>query len=83
MRAMRERKGYSQEDLAHQLNLSQSCVSKFENDRKTPDLTTFMLWAEQTCAKEVAIAFLYGIDGVTILQSIMQVITGYIRIFQF
>jgi transcriptional regulator with XRE-family HTH domain len=62
MRAVRQRRGLNQEELAARMNMSQSDISKFENDRKIPDMATMMMWAEQTCAKEVLIAFLYGMD---------------------
>lgn len=76
MRAMRERAGFSQEELASRIYLSQSCVSKYEKDHKVPDVPTLMQWAEVTCAKEVVVAFLMGIDGVTIMQSILTMISG-------
>jgi len=81
MRATRERAGFNQEELAARMNLSQSDISKFENDRKIPDIATMMVWAEQTCAKEVMIAFLYGMDGITILQSLVHMMGAYITLF--
>ena len=74
LKACRERAGLSQEELAHRLNRSQSCVSRMEKDRMMPDLATFVQWMNVTQAHEVAIAFLYGMDGISILQNILQLI---------
>lgn len=77
-RALRQRAGFSQEEMAEKLFISQSDVSKFENDKKTPDLPTFLRIAQVTNAQEVVIAFLYGMDGISMLQSLSTLITGYI-----
>ena len=76
MKACRERAELSQEELAHRMNRTQACISKFENDHKIPDALTFAEWFRQTNAQEVAIAFMYGVDGITILQQLLPVITG-------
>ncbi|MUG68665.1 helix-turn-helix domain-containing protein [Paenibacillus campinasensis] len=76
MQAVRERAGYSQEKLAEIMNRTQSCISKIETDRKMPDLVTFMTWIEATGAKEVAVAFLCGMDGLRIMQDLMTLIGG-------
>lgn len=73
LRACRERAGLSQEELAHRLNRSQSCISKFETDSKVPDIFTFVQWIQATNAQEVAIAFLYGLDGINVLQQLLSV----------
>lgn len=78
LQACRERAGLSQEELAFRLNRSQSCVSRFEKDKKVPDIATFVQWMNVTQATEVAVAFLYGLDGVSILQNIMQLLGGFI-----
>ena len=72
MRACREKALLSQFDMAIKLNRSQSCISKFENNTKIPDVATFIEWMEITECKEVAIAYLYGIDGVVILNEIVN-----------
>jgi len=72
LRACRERAGLSQEELAYLLNRSQSCISKFEMDKKIPDIYTFSQWIQITQAHEVAIAFLYGMDGISILYRLLS-----------
>jgi transcriptional regulator with XRE-family HTH domain len=78
LKAARQKAGLSQEELAFRLNMNQSDVSKFENDRKVPDIHTFMKWVQQTSTQEVFVAFLYGIDGLSILQNLMPIIGGLI-----
>lgn len=70
----RERAGFSQEEMAFRMNVTQATVSKYENDKRSMDVNTFMQWFQQTNSQEVAIAFLYGIDGVTILQQLLPMI---------
>ncbi|WP_144940173.1 helix-turn-helix domain-containing protein [Paenibacillus sp. 32O-W] len=76
MRACRERAGLSQEEMAAHLHRTQSCISKLEQDHKVPDMPTMMAWMEVTGAREVLIAFLYGMDGLSIMQSLLQVFGG-------
>lgn len=77
LQACRERAGLSQEELAHRMNRTQPCISKFENSAKVPDAITFMDWFKQTNTQEVAVAFLMGMDGLTILQTLLPVIGGF------
>lgn len=78
LKAARQRAGFSQEELAHRLNINQSDVSKFENDRKVPDVLTFIQWIQQTSAQEVMVAFLYGMDGMSMIQNLLPMIGGFI-----
>ncbi|MED3549992.1 helix-turn-helix transcriptional regulator [Cytobacillus praedii] len=78
LQACRERAGLSQEELAEKLNRTQSCISKFEKDKRIPDMTTFMQWIQTTQTQEVAVAFLYGMDGINLLQQMMPLIGGLI-----
>lgn len=74
LKACRERAGWSQLDMAFKLNRSQSCISKFETGRKTVDMPTFMQWIQLTNTPEVAVAMLYGIDGITIINQLLPII---------
>lgn len=71
MQACRERSGLSQEQMAEKLNRSRSCISKYENDHKVPDVPTFVAWAQATGSSDVVVAFLCGMDGITIMQQIL------------
>lgn len=72
MKACREKAMLSQLDMAMKLKRSQSCISKFESNNKIPDVDTFIEWMEVANCKEVAIAYLYGLDGVVILNEIVK-----------
>lgn len=76
LKACRERAGMSQEEIAELIHRSRSCISKFENDQKTLDVHTLIQWVNVTSAKDVMVAFLCGMDGITIMQSIISVIGG-------
>lgn len=76
MRASRVRAGYSQEEMAFRMDYNQSDVSKFESGKKEPPITTFVRWFELTNCKEVVVAYLCGMDGITIMQNLMQVAGG-------
>ncbi|GED69417.1 hypothetical protein BRE01_31190 [Brevibacillus reuszeri] len=71
IQACRERAGLSQEQMAEKLNRSRSCISKYENDKKTLDAETLMRWVEATGAKDVAVAFFCGMDGLSIMQNVI------------
>jgi Predicted transcriptional regulators len=73
LHACRERAGLSQEKLAEMLNRSRSCISKFEKNRKLIDAETLFKWADVTNAREVVVAYLYGLDGISMIQSVLQV----------
>ena len=84
LRACRKRKGWTQEDLAHELNIEQADVSRFENDRKEPPMSLFQQWAMLTGSQDVLVAFICGMEGVTILTSILStmgtsIIGGFIN----
>lgn len=76
LKACRERSGLSQEELAFRINISQSDVSKYENGVREPTLSMAQAWLTNTQATEVLVAFLCGIDGLGIMQNIMQLLGG-------
>lgn len=78
LRAARERQGLSQEELAHRLHIQQADVSRIENNRKEPSMTLFRDWTTLTQAQDVMVAFICGMDGLSILQNMMTVVTGFI-----
>lgn len=73
MKVFREKAGISQEKLAALLHKNQSDISKIEKDRKTVDIATFRDWTKITNHVEAGIAFLYGVDPASILQTVLQV----------
>ena len=72
LRAARLRAGLSQEELAHRLNYNQSDISKIEGGHKEPTASILFRWFQETNAMEVAVAYFCGMDGLTIMQNILQ-----------
>lgn len=73
LRACRDRVGMSQEELAAKLFRSRNSISRLENDQIELDVNTLSQWAEITGAREVVVAFICGMDGLSIMQSMMQI----------
>lgn len=73
LRACRERIGLSQEEMAEKLFVSRSAVSKIETDKQEVTLRQVAHWLEATNAREVMVSFLCGMDGLSIMQSILQI----------
>lgn len=76
LKACRVRAGFSQEEIAAKLYISRSNISKLETDQLKLDVPTLIQWANVTNAKEVVVAFLMGVDGVTIMTSILTMLGG-------
>lgn len=72
LKACRTRANLTQEELAHRMFISQSDVSKYENDTMEPNLSVLQAWASNTQTQEVLVAFICGIDGITIMQNIID-----------
>ncbi|WP_060210348.1 helix-turn-helix domain-containing protein [Sporosarcina koreensis] len=84
LRACRMRKGLTQEELADILHMEQADVSRIENDRREPLMTLFQRWALATDSSDVLVAFIAGIEGMTILANILSTmgngVIGLIRL---
>ncbi|WP_211344150.1 helix-turn-helix domain-containing protein [Robertmurraya siralis] len=78
LKACRERAGYSQEELAFRLSINQSDVSKIEKDYREPTISLFQAWIQNTQTPEVIVAFLYGMDGISMISQLMPLIGGFI-----
>ncbi|MFD2614470.1 helix-turn-helix domain-containing protein [Paenibacillus gansuensis] len=74
LKTFRERAGISQEKLAALLHRTQSCISKFEKNQKVLDIQTFVNWTKVTGNAEAGIAFLYGVDPASIIDSVQTVL---------
>lgn len=64
----------TQEDMAHELNMTQSHVSKYESGRKVVDLDTFMRWVQVTNNEVQAAAILFGVDLFNTATQIMPLV---------
>ncbi|MGG0718723.1 helix-turn-helix transcriptional regulator [Robertmurraya massiliosenegalensis] len=78
LKACRVRAGFSQEELADRLFINQSDVSKYEKDNKEPTISIFQAWMSNTQTPEVAVAFIYGMDGINLIQQLMPLLGGFV-----
>lgn len=72
LKACRNRAGFNQEELAHRLHVNQSDISKYENDAKEPTISMLRAWTSNTQTQEVMVAFICGMDGLEIMQKIID-----------
>lgn len=80
LRTMRKRAGMSQEDVALELHMSISNISRLETNKyelKAADLTR---WAHATNSMDLLVALLSGID-IVIVQQILEASTTFIGTF--
>ncbi|MBM7634033.1 helix-turn-helix domain-containing protein [Geomicrobium sediminis] len=86
MRALRKKAGYNQEEWAEINHMTQSDVSKYENNRKEPAISVFQTWCTNAQAPEVMVALIIGVDGIGMMTQIMELlpqftsITGFISL---
>ncbi|HLR43068.1 MAG TPA: helix-turn-helix transcriptional regulator [Pseudogracilibacillus sp.] len=82
LRKMRKNAGFSQEEMAEELHIARSSISKLERDQLELRASDMINWCNVTNAQEVLIAFLLGIDGVSVMQGLLetgQIIAGTIQ----
>lgn len=82
LKACRTRAGLSQEELADKLFINQSDVSKYENGAKEPSISMFQAWTTNTQTQEVMVAFLCGVDGIGMMQTLLDTavnVAGFIN----
>jgi len=73
VKALRVRKGWSQEELAEKLHMSRSAISKLENDQQTLDVPTLVRLVQVTGEPAVAVSIMFGMEGIQIMQQVMQI----------
>lgn len=74
LKAARVRAKLSQEELAVRLNYNQSDISKFETGHKEPPASVLFRWFQETNTMEVAVAYFCGMDGLSIMQNLLQMV---------
>ena len=66
----------SQEQLALELHISRSNISRLETDNLELKASDLVRWCNVTQSQEVLIAFLCGVDGLSTMQQIMDLISS-------
>lgn len=79
LKKCRRKAGMSQIDLAFELNINQSDVSKIETDSKEPPTSIFKDWTIATQSMELGVAFLYGTELLTVIPDILNTVTLFIN----
>lgn len=80
LKKMRKKAGFSQTELALELGIGQSDVSKLETNRKTPDIYTVTHWANVTRAHEMVFAFMCSVDVGTAAQALLHMLGAFVFI---
>lgn len=60
LKVFRKSANLTQEDIAYELNITQSSVSKLESGRKLIDIQTFMNWVSVTNSEIHAASLIFG-----------------------
>jgi len=68
----------TQEEVADQLEMTQSHISKYELGRKVVDIETFMRWVQVTNSEAQAAFVLFGIDLVNTASQMMTTVPMFI-----
>lgn len=81
LRLARMKKGLSQEELAEQIGLSRSAVSRLENNKLELKVVDAVEWGRVTNATEMIAAVLCGIDLATIIQQVSSLMGSILYIW--
>ena len=73
--------GLSQEELAPQMFMPRSTISKLENSKMEIKATDLIRWFQQTQVPEVAVAVLCGVDLIAASQLITSLVGGFVNFF--
>lgn len=78
LRQVRIKAGLSQEELAEEIFLSRSAVSRLENDKLELKLADAIRWFNATRAPEAVAAMLCGVDVNSLIQALSMLAGGLI-----
>lgn len=82
LRASRKRAGLTQEEMAAELCVSRTNISKLENDKMELKAAHLVKWFQVTGAPEIAAALICGVDVSVVLQLLSSTpITMLLRLF--
>ncbi|WP_051891617.1 helix-turn-helix domain-containing protein [Lysinibacillus sphaericus] len=71
LQKFRKNADMTQEEVADQLEMTQSHISKYELGRKVVDIETFMRWVQVTNSQAEAAFVLFGVDIVNTATQMM------------
>lgn len=76
LKKMRKEANLSQEDMADELHIARSSISKLERDQLELRAADLINWCQTTNAQEILIAFLLGADGISMMQQVIEFISS-------
>lgn len=76
LKKMRKEANLSQEDMADELHIARSSISKLERDQLELREADLINWCQTTNAQEILIAFLLGADGISMMQQVIEFISS-------
>lgn len=68
----------TQEEIAYELNMTQSTVSKLESGRHIIDIQTFMNWVRVTNCEMHAATIMFGADVLSNALNMMQLVPMFV-----
>ncbi|MEK4403493.1 helix-turn-helix transcriptional regulator [Sporosarcina sp. FSL K6-6792] len=71
--------GLSQEEMAPQMFMPRSTISKLENDKMELKASDLIRWFQVTQVPEAAVALICGVDVVAVTQLITTLLGGFIH----
>lgn len=71
--------GLSQEEMAPQMFMPRSTISKLENDKMELKAADLIRWFQVTQVPEAAVALICGVDVVAVTQLITTLLGGFIK----
>ncbi|AMA72901.1 hypothetical protein ACH33_08550 [Aneurinibacillus sp. XH2] len=78
LKFFRKKAKMTQEEIAYELNMTQSTVSKLESGKHIIDLQTFMKWVQVTNCEVHAAAMMFGVDVLSNALQLLQMIPAFI-----
>jgi transcriptional regulator with XRE-family HTH domain len=78
LRQFRKKARMTQEEIAYELNMTQSTVSKLESGKHIVDIQTFMNWVRVTNCEAHAALMMFGADVINNAIQILQMVPAFI-----
>ncbi|MBN6889810.1 transcriptional regulator with XRE-family HTH domain [Cytobacillus horneckiae] len=81
LKKLRLIRGYSQEEMAEQMLMPRTTISKVENNKMELKLSDAIRWGQVTNAPEALAAMLCGVDIASLTKLLTMLVGGMIRWF--
>ncbi|MEX3715415.1 helix-turn-helix transcriptional regulator [Cytobacillus horneckiae] len=81
LKKLRLIRGYSQEEMAEQMLMPRTTISKVENNKMELKLSDAIRWGQITNAPEALAAMLCGVDIASLTKLLTMLVGGMIRWF--